>query len=240
MTYRAVTVQRHGDLAEIVLADEPLDAATLAAVDATAAAIHDDASIHAVLLTAGSAAWTTPAVAGATGLPFRSLELLGPPVIAAIDAACSSAGLELALACDARIASAGATFAMPYVASGTVPSLGATVRLPRIAGRTAAAAMILLGETLTAQDALRCGLVNAVTPEGGAKDEAMRIAQTIAARGPIAVRYAKETMLRGADMTLEAALRYETDLTVILQTTADRAEGVAAFIEKRPPKFDGR
>jgi enoyl-CoA hydratase/carnithine racemase len=100
--------------------------------------------------------------------------------------------------------------------------------------------MILLGEPLDARAALACGLVNAVAPHGEARAEAERIAGAIASRGPIAVRYAKEAVLRGLDMPLEQALRYETDLTVILQTTADRAEGVRAFLEKRPPRFEGK
>ena len=91
--------------------------------------------------------------------------------------------------------------------------------------------MILLGEPLDAQAALACGLVNAVVPRADLEAHARALAERIAAQGPIAVRYAKEAILRGLDMPLEQALRYETDLTVILQTTADRAEGVSAFWE---------
>lgn len=241
MAYRAVTVERSGHIAEIILEDAPLDAGTLSALDDAAAAIHGDSSVHVAVLTGGPLACGDAAIApvGAR-LPFRSLELMGQPVIAAIEHACDGAGLELALACDVRIASDAATFGMPAVAAGRVSALGGTQRLPRIAGRTAAAAMLLLGDTLSAEDALRRGLVNAVTPAGAARAAAMRLAEAIASRGPVAVRYAKETMLRGAGMTLDAALGYETDLTVILQTTADRAEGVAAFIEKRAPRFEGR
>lgn len=239
MAYRDVTVERHGHIAEIILADAPLDAGALAAIDDTAAAIHEDASIHVAVLIGGPAAWGDATVVPGGGLPFCSLERMGQPVIAAIEHPCAGAGLELALACDARIASAAATFAMPSVAAGAVPALGGTQRLPRVAGRTAASSMLLLGDMLSADDAMRCGLVNVVTPPGQVRAAAMRLAEAIASRGPLAVRYAKEAMLRGADMTLDAALRYETDLTVILQTTADRAEGVAAFIEKRSPKFTG-
>ena len=100
--------------------------------------------------------------------------------------------------------------------------------------------MILLGEELDAQAALACGLVSALVPSADLAAHGRALAERIAAQGPIAVRYAKESMLRGLDMPLEQALRYETDLTVILQTTADRAEGVRAFIEKRPPQFEGK
>jgi enoyl-CoA hydratase/carnithine racemase len=121
-----------------------------------------------------------------------------------------------------------------------VPSFGATQRLPRLIGRPRAAEMILLGTTIDAPAAHAWGLVNAVTAPGETKAEAERIAASICARGPLAVRYAKEAIARGLDMPLDQALRYETDLTVILQTTQDRAEGVKAFLEKRPPRFEGR
>jgi enoyl-CoA hydratase/carnithine racemase len=99
--------------------------------------------------------------------------------------------------------------------------------------------MILAGEAVDAQEALRTGLVSQVTPRERLMAKAEALAGRIAARGPIAVRYAKEAVSRGLDMTLEQALRYETDLTIILQTTEDRAEGVRAFLEKRTPQFKG-
>jgi enoyl-CoA hydratase/carnithine racemase len=99
--------------------------------------------------------------------------------------------------------------------------------------------MVLLGEGIDAATALEWGLVNAVAPSGDVLKRTHEIAASIAARGPLAVRYAKEAITRGLDMPLEQALRYETDLTVILQTTDDRAEGVRAFLEKRAPKFKG-
>ncbi len=121
-----------------------------------------------------------------------------------------------------------------------MPCGGGTQRLPRLVGRAKAAEMILLGQSLDAAAALACGLVNRVAPRGEARAAAERLARTMASRGPLALRYAKEAINRGLDMPLEQALRYETDLTVILQTTRDRAEGVRAFLEKRPPRFEGR
>ena len=97
--------------------------------------------------------------------------------------------------------------------------------------------MVLSGEQIGAREALRIGLLNAVTPD--VRAEAERIARRIAEQGPIATRYAKEAVTRGIDMPLQQALRFETDLTVILQTTEDRAEGVEAFLDKRKPKFKG-
>ena len=112
--------------------------------------------------------------------------------------------------------------------------------MPRIVGRTKAAEMILLGVRVDAESALACGLVNSIASDGGALAAGLALAARIGAQGSIAVRYAKEAILRGLDMPLEQALRYETDLTVILQTTDDRAEGVRAFLEKRAPHFEGR
>jgi enoyl-CoA hydratase/carnithine racemase len=100
--------------------------------------------------------------------------------------------------------------------------------------------MILTGEPVDAHEALRIGLVSAVVPRDRLAAEAEAIADRIAERGPIAVRYAKEAVRRGLEMPLEQAFRYETDLTIILQTTEDRMEGVSAFLEKRNPKFKGR
>jgi enoyl-CoA hydratase/carnithine racemase len=128
---------------------------------------------------------------------------------------------------------------MPQLADGRLPALGGTQRLSRVIGRTRSAEMLLLGEVIAAERALEWGLVNALAPSGEVTASARKIAGSIAARGPIAVGFAKEALLRGPDLPLDAALRYETDLTIILQTTADRDEGVRAFVEKRPPEFKG-
>ena len=128
----------------------------------------------------------------------------------------------------------------PETALGLVPMGGGTQRLARLVGRGKALEMILTGEPVDAREALRIGLVSAVVPRDRLAAEAEAVAARIAERGPIAVRYAKEAISLGLDMTLEQALRYETDLTVILQTTRDRAEGVRAFLEKRSPKFEGK
>lgn len=170
---------------------------------------------------------------------FSPLAELSRPVIGAINGDAISAGLELALACDVRIACPEAHFALPETSWGIIPLGGGTQRLPRIVGRARALALILTAETIDAQEAHRIGLVSQVVPRQRLLEEAEALAGRIAQRGPIAVRYAKEAVLRGLEMPLEQALRYETDLTIILQTTQDRAEGVRAFLEKRPPRFTG-
>jgi len=242
MTFDTIAVTLRPPIAGIRL-NAAVDARLLDDLDAAVAAISDDATIRAVLLTAAGAAFLR-AVAPLDGtaraaLPFRSLELMPQPVIAVMEGDAIGRGLELALACDMRIASDDAAFALP-LDDGAMSSLGGTQRLPRLIGSGRAAEMILLGERIDAATALSYGLVNAVTPRGDTLAHAERIAAAIASRGPIAVRYAKEAIARGLDMPLDQALRYETDLTIILQTTADRAEGVRAFLEKRPPEFEGR
>lgn len=246
MRFKTLTLDLRPPFAEIRLlppaSGAEFDRRTLDELDAACGLIHDDDAVIVALLTAEDGAFTCESAPAPErgSLPFRALEVMGQPVIAVIEGEASGAGLELALACDLRVASERATFALPAVSQGAVPSGGATARLPRLVGRARATEMILLGEPLDADAALACGLVNAVAPHGQARPQAERMAATIASRGPVAVRYAKEAVLRGLDMPLEQALRYETDLTVILQTTADRAEGVRAFLEKRPPRFEGR
>jgi len=172
--------------------------------------------------------------------PFGCLAQLPQPVVCAINGDAFGAGLELALACDVRIAAEGASFALPDISLGLLPIAGGTQRLPRLVGRGKALEMVLTGEPVDAQEALRIGLVGAVTPPEALATVAEALASRIAERGPLAVRYAKESVSRGIEMPLDQALRYETDLTVILQTTDDRAEGVKAFLEKRTPKFKGK
>ncbi|HZQ34295.1 MAG TPA: enoyl-CoA hydratase-related protein [Dehalococcoidia bacterium] len=179
-------------------------------------------------------------LAGLPGDPFGCLAELPLPVIAAVEGGCTSAGLELALACDLRVCSATARFALPETAFGLIPLAGGTQRLPRIVGRPRALSLVLLGEAIDGATAEAWGLVNALAEAGEALPTAERLAATIAARGPIAERFAKEAVQNGVELPLARALRYELDLTVLLQTTEDRAEGVRAFAEKRPPEFHGR
>lgn len=175
------------------------------------------------------------------GAGFDALAAAPQPTVAAVSGEARSAGLELALACDIRVAGAGATFAMPETAMGLVPRGGGTQRLPRAVGRAQALRLLLTGEEIGAGEALRIGLVSELAGDaGGAEAAAERVARAIAARGPLATRFAKEAIGRGADLPLDEALRLELELTVLLQTTADRAEGVAAFAERREPRFAGR
>jgi enoyl-CoA hydratase/carnithine racemase len=165
---------------------------------------------------------------------------LNRPVIAALNGDAMGQRLELALACDIRIATEGSHFGLSHIQSGFIPWDGGTQRLPRLVGKGKAMEMILTGEAIDAREAYRIGLVNKVVPLDQLMATAMTMAQEIAAKGPIALRYAKEAIYKGMDLTLEQGLRLEADLYLLLHTTKDRTEGIKAFREKKAPKFEGR
>ncbi len=165
---------------------------------------------------------------------------LDQPVIAAINGEALGEGLELALSCDIRLASGKARFGLPQVAMGLIPMDGGTQRLPRIVGKGKALELILTAETINAEEAFEIGLVNKIVAPANLPTESEAMAQVIATKGPIALRYAKEAINKGLDSTLEQGLRLEADLYFLLHTTTDRTEGIKAFQEKRPPQFKGK
>jgi enoyl-CoA hydratase/carnithine racemase len=162
------------------------------------------------------------------------------PVIAAINGDALGQGLELALACDLRIAADTARFGLPQIASGSIPWDGGTQLLPRIIGRTKAMEIVLLGEAIDATQACEIGLVNKVVPLRELMPTVMEMAATITAKAPISLRYAKEAVCQGLDLTLEQGLHLEADLYHLLQTTEDRIEGIKAFQQRRTPQFRGK
>lgn len=172
--------------------------------------------------------------------PATAIAGIDRPVIAAINGDALGQGLELALSCDIRVASHRAHFGFPHVALGLIPMDGGTQRLPRIVGRGKAMELLLTTETINAEEALEIGLVNKVVTEEKLASEVEALAKTITAKGPIALRYIKEAVNKGMDLTLEQGLRLEADLYFLLHTTADRREGITAFLEKRPPQFKGQ
>ena len=161
------------------------------------------------------------------------------PVIAAINGDAHDQGLELALAADIRVAAESASFRMGQAAEGLIPWDGGTQRLPRVVGPAHATDLILTGRTIGADEGLRMGLVNRVSAVGEALRVAEEIATEILAGGPIAARYAKEVISSGTEMTLDQGILLETDLTMILQTTKDREEGIRSFLERRAPEYTG-
>ena len=162
------------------------------------------------------------------------------PVVCALRGAVHEQGLEIALACDVRIADSTATFAMRQALSGSMPWDGGTQRLPRVIGRSRAVEMLLTGRELDAETALSIGLVNEVVPDGDAGRRAAEIAAEIAKHGPIALRYLKEAVLTGSDGALSQGLRLEADLSFLLQSTSDRSEGITSFLQRRAPSYENR
>ncbi|TEU02589.1 MAG: enoyl-CoA hydratase/isomerase family protein [Dehalococcoidia bacterium] len=169
----------------------------------------------------------------------RAIDSLERVTIAAIDGAALGEGLELALACDIRIASERASFCLPHTAYGLIPGGGGTQRLPRLVGKGKALEMILTAEPIDADEAYRIGLVSKVVSVEELLSEVNEWAKRIITCGPIALRYAKEAVNKGLDFTLEQGLRLEADLYFLIQTTEDRMEGIRAFREKRLPQFKG-
>ena len=168
-----------------------------------------------------------------------TLASLPIPVIVAINGDAFDHGLELALAGDIRVASQDAKFAFTTVAQGALPWDGGTQRLPRLVGPAWGRDMFLTGRVLDSDEALAIGLVNRVVPQGKVMDEALQLAETISAGGPVAARYAKEAVLKGLDLSLNQGLGLEADLNVILHSTKDRNEGIRSFLDRRPPRFIG-
>ena len=162
------------------------------------------------------------------------------PTIALLNGDALDQGLELALACDARVAAADARLGLTQVRRGMMPWDGGTQRLPRLIGQSGALEMILTGRVVRAADAIDAGLVNwAQSSVADAAEYAYGLAARMAAHAPIAARYLKETLLKGVDMTLAQGLALEADLSVILQSTSDRAEGIGSFLERREPRYRG-
>lgn len=171
---------------------------------------------------------------------YEAVERLPKPVIAAINGFCLGGGLELALACDLRIAAATAMFGQPEVGLGIIPGGGGTQRLPRLVGLGAALRLILTGEMIPADEALRLGIVEEVVPQEQLLSRAFEVAELIAAKSPVALAAAKEATRAALNLPLEDGLKLETALFQVCFASADRAEGVRAFLEKRAPSFAGR
>ena len=144
------------------------------------------------------------------------------------------------MACDIRIASEASRFALTHIKSGLIPGDGGTQRLSRLIGRGKAIEMILTGEMIDAQEALRIGLVNKIVPSEQLEETALQMAREMASKGPLAMKYAKEAINKGMDMTLEQGLRLEADLYLLLHTTRDRVEGIQTFRKKGVPRFEGK
>jgi enoyl-CoA hydratase len=171
---------------------------------------------------------------------FRRLETLGKPSIAAINGFALGGGCELALACTMRIASKNARLGQPEVKLGILPGYGGSQRLSRLCGKGIASELILTGEMIFAEEALRIGLVNRLVEPGDLLATAESIARKIIANAPLAVKYSLEAIDKGMEMPQEEGLFLEAALFGLCCATEDMREGTRAFLEKRPAKFQGR
>ncbi len=172
---------------------------------------------------------------------IEALDRVRKPVIAAIHGYCLGGGLEIALACDMRVASPNAVFGLPETGLGLIPGGGGTQRLPRIVGLGRALDLLLTGDRIDAAEAFRIGLVSRLSAsDESLLDEIQALAERIASKPPAASAYAKEAARDGLELDLRAGLKLEKDLFVLLMSTDDRREAAAAFKEKRQPVFTGR
>lgn len=233
-----------------------LNRATMADLRAAFEDARDDASVRVVLITgAGEKAF----IAGADinelsqlspveakeythrgQAVFDLIENLGKPTIACINGFALGGGCELAMACTIRLASENAKLGQPEVKLGIIPGYGGTQRLPRLVGKGMAMQLNLTGEMISAQDALRIGLVNDVSPLPELMARAEAMAKKIAGNAPLAIRYCMEAVNKGMDMTLAEGLFLEATLFAVSCATEDKKEGTTAFLEKRAANFQGK
>jgi enoyl-CoA hydratase/carnithine racemase len=256
-----IRVEQDGAVAVVTIDHPPMNALSAALLEELEAEIERmdaDESVRAIVIEgAGERAF----VAGADITEFPSLRDAPPdeggsargiqklgarmdkarlPFIAAIQGWCLGGGLELAMACDIRVASEDAKLGQPEIKLGLIPGGGGTQRLPRLVGLGRAMYLNLTGDPIDAQTAYDWGLVEKVVPAAGLNEAALGIAQTIAARSPHSVAVLRELARTTRDLSLEEGLRREAEGFRRCLGSEDGAEGVAAFLEKREPQFTGR
>ena len=260
MTFQTLTVAVTDGVATVTI-DRPeklnaLDDVAVAELLQAAVALRGDPAVRGVILTgAGAKAFAAgadiaelahqdPRAARARALKGQAMvtafETMGKPVVAAVNGVALGGGCELAMGCHVRVAAESAKFGQPEVKLGLVPGYGGTQRLPRLVGAGRALHLLLTGETIDAQEALRIGLVTRVVPGDRLLQEAERLLRTILANGPAAVALTMDAVRRGMDGSLADGLAIEADLFGLVAATDDMKEGTKAFLEKRPPRFEGR
>lgn len=171
---------------------------------------------------------------------FNAVDSFPKPIIAMINGFCLGGGCELALACDIRIASEKAKLGQPEINLGIIPGGGGTQRMTRLIGEGKAMELILTGDMIDAQTALKLGLVNAVYPAEELEAQTVALANKIAEKSPVALRMAKEAVKLASRSNLDEGLRREVDLFALCFSSQDKEEGVKAFLEKRKPVFTGK
>lgn len=238
-----VGFETEGAVGTVRLSGQPLSARAARELDGLLEELEADRSLRVLLLVSAGADFCPGAGADLDPLgggvdPPGRLEALRIPVVAAVSGRCASVGTELAVASDVRVAAPGSVLSLADVTAGGFPRWGGIQRLVRATGTGVATAMVLLGRELTGAEAHEAGLVHELAEDPA--DRAREVAATLAERGPLALEYAKEAVRRGAELPLHDALRLEADFNHLLAGSQDRAEGLAAFFDKRPPRFEGR
>ena len=257
MPYQNITVSTEDGIAVVTLnRPDVLNALNQATMDELVSALEEferEGSVRCIVLTGAGRAFAAGAdikeMAGASapemlaGYRFQQWERIRKvttPLIAAVNGFALGGGCELAMLCDMIVAAETAQFGQPEINLGIMPGAGGTQRLTRAIGKSRAMEMVLTGRPISARQAEACGLVSRVVPAETVLDEAKRLAQEVAAKGAVAVRLAKEAVLKAFDTHLEGGLDYERKCFYLLFATEDRSEGIAAFLEKRRPAFKGR
>ncbi len=257
MPYENILTEVH-DHAGLIRLNRPqalnaLNAALLRELAAALAAFDADSAIGAIVITGNDRAFAAGAdireMASASSVDmltvdairwFDSVMAVKKPVIAAVSGFALGGGCELAMSCDMIVASETAIFGQPEINLGVIPGAGGTQRLVRAVGKALAMEIILNDRRLTAQEALQYGLVNRVYPVETYLEEALKLANAIAARAPLAVRLAKESVNKSFEMSLSEGLAFERRNFYFLFSTEDQKEGMDAFIKKRPAQWKGR
>jgi enoyl-CoA hydratase len=252
-----VLVQRDGHVG-VVLLNRPkqlnaLSGELMAALAATLEELDADPEIRAIVLGGSERAFAAGADIGelAAGTPvslyenrrldrWDAIRDVRTPIVAAVSGFCLGGGCELAMLCDLIVASESAKFGQPEINLGVLPGAGGTQRLTRAVGKAVAMDMILTGRMLSAREALDFGLVARVVAKETWLDEAKRVAREIAAKGPVAVRLAKEAVDQAFETPLTAGVAFERRTFLVARASEDADEGLRAFVEKRPPDFKGR
>jgi len=230
-----------------VVMDEMMDAAAVAEADP---------DIRGIIITGGTEYFSAGADlndAQALSSPAETLAYLNRwhrlcrtfeehplAVIAAIEGFCMTGGCEFALACDMRVGAKGSSYAITSARIGTVAGAGGTQRLPRIVGPSKALEIMLAAEPIEAEEANRIGLINTLVEKGGALDAAKAMVKLYESRAPLSHAFIKRTVYKGMQMDLNSALDYESFIVSTIYETADRREGIGAFLEKRTAKFQGK
>ena len=211
-----------------------------------------DENVRAIILTGNDRAFAAGAdikqMAGKNAIDMLKIDQFSTwdqirktkkPMIAAVSGFALGGGCELVMHCDMVIASETAQFGQPEIKIGVMPGAGGTQRLPRAVGKVKAMEMVLTGEFINAEEALRIGMINRIAPIELYLSEAVKMAKKIASMSPIAVQMAKESVLKAFEMPLQEALSFERKNFYMLFATEDQKEGMAAFVEKRPATFKG-